>query len=102
MPGNIQPRSNNLLVEPYEKPPESPGGILIPDSARRDPNKLLWHVLAVGPGKLTEKGARGPMTCQEGDIVHAEQAFVAQPLDNVDGSKYLLNEDYVTHIVWRE
>ncbi len=102
MPSNILPRSNNLLVEPYEKPPVSPGGILIPDSARRDPNKLLWMVLKVGPGKLTKKGIRGPMTCQEGDIIHTERAFIGQPLDNVDGSKYLLNEDYVLGIVWRE
>jgi len=98
----IRPRSNNLLVEPYKKPPVSEGGILIPETARHDPNKLLWKVLRVGPGQLTKKGIRGPMSCKEGDIILTERANVAQLLDNTKQTQYILNEDYVVGIRWRE
>ena len=43
------------------------GGIIIPDSAKEKP--MEGKVIAVGPGKLNEKGTRVAPAVKEGDIV---------------------------------
>ena len=43
------------------------GGIILPDSAVKELNEA--KVLAVGPGRLNEKGDRVPMTVAAGDRV---------------------------------
>lgn len=64
---NIQPTADHLVVEAVEEE-TTKSGIIIPDTASKEkPQK--GKVLAVGPGKLNEKGERLPLEVKEGDTV---------------------------------
>jgi chaperonin GroES len=45
----------------------SSGGIYIPDTAKEKPQE--GTIVAVGPGRLTDEGARVPMELEVGDSV---------------------------------
>ncbi len=63
----IKPLSNNVVVEPLEGEDKSPGGIILPDTAKKKPQEGI--VVAVGPGKALENGKRGEMALKVGDKV---------------------------------
>jgi chaperonin GroES len=63
----IRPLDDRVVVEPVEAEEKTPGGILLPDTAKQKPQRGI--VLAVGPGKLTDKGERIPVSVKEGDEV---------------------------------
>jgi chaperonin GroES len=63
----------------------SKGGIYIPETAQKLAN--LAEVIAVGPGRITDDGARLPMPVKKGDIiVHAK--YAGNEFE-VDGTHYL-------------
>ena len=64
---NIKPLNDRLIVKRVKEEQKTAGGIIIPDSAKEKP--LEGKVVAVGPGKLDEKGKRIPMEVKEGDRV---------------------------------
>lgn len=65
---NIQPLGDRVLVEPLEATKEQiKGGIVIPDSAKEKP--LEAKVIALGTGKLDEKGNKIPFNVKVGDTV---------------------------------
>jgi co-chaperonin GroES (HSP10) len=102
----VLPRNNNLLVRHYERPEhyDTGGLILVPDCAREDISGWLWEVVEVGPGKLTRKGHRVPCECRVGDIIETSSRFVAEklpPIDSQPAGLYLVNEEQVSHILWR-
>jgi chaperonin GroES len=63
----IRPLDDRVVVEPLEAEEKSAGGILLPDTAKQKPQR--GRVLAVGPGKLTDKGERMALSVQKGDEV---------------------------------
>jgi chaperonin GroES len=63
----IRPLDDRVVVEPLEADEKTPGGILLPDTAKQKPQR--GRVLAVGPGKLTDKGERAALSVQKGDEV---------------------------------
>ena len=63
----IRPLEDRVVVEPLEADEKTPGGILLPDTAREKPQR--GRVLAVGPGKVLEDGKRQPMSVAVGDEV---------------------------------
>lgn len=46
---SIHPRGSRVLVRKYTKPPETPGGIIIPESVAADTTLSLWEVVRAGP-----------------------------------------------------
>lgn len=64
---NIKPLQDRLLVKPVDSAEVSPGGIIVPDTAKKKP--LQGKVIAAGPGKLTDNGSRMPMDVKVGDVV---------------------------------
>ena len=68
---------------PIEK---TKGGIYIPDSAKE--KTLEGEVVAVGPGKLDEKGNRQKMDLKAGDKVIYE-SFGGTEI-KIEGEKYLI------------
>lgn len=64
----IVPVGDNVVVEPIEETTTSESGIIIPDTASKE-KPMRGKVLAVGPGKIKEDGARMPMDVKEGDVV---------------------------------
>jgi chaperonin GroES len=63
----IRPLDDRVVVEPLEAEEKSAGGILLPDTAKQKPQR--GRVLAVGPGKLRDDGARSSLSVQKGDEV---------------------------------
>jgi len=64
---NIQPLGERVLVKPIEKEEITKGGIVLPDTVKEKPQE--GEVIAVGPGKRSEKGEHIPMDVKAGDIV---------------------------------
>ena len=63
----IQPLSDRLVVKALEETEEMRGGLYIPDTAKEKPQQ--GTVLAVGPGRVTDEGAKLPMDVKEGDTI---------------------------------
>ena len=85
----IKPLSDRVLVLRVEEEEKTSGGIIIPDTAKEKPQE--GKVIAVGPGKVSEKGERIPMAVKE--------------KDRILFGKYAGNEikiDGVEHIIMRE
>jgi chaperonin GroES len=64
---NIKPLGDRVLVEAVEDKEQMKGGIVIPDSAKEKPQEA--KILALGTGKLDEKGNKIPFDVKVGDIV---------------------------------
>ena len=63
----ITPLDDRVVVEPLEAEDKTAGGILLPDAAKQKPQR--GRVLAVGPGKLSDKGERSAVAVAKGDEV---------------------------------
>lgn len=87
---NFKPLSNHLFLEPLEEEKMTKSGIVIPDTAERE-KPVKGKVLAVGPGKLNEKGERTPMSVKVGDVVLFKK-YGPDEIE-IDGKKYLVGEE---------
>ena len=63
----VRPLDDRVVVEPLEAEEKTAGGILLPDTAKQKPQR--GRVLAVGPGKLNDKGERSAVAVVKGDEV---------------------------------
>ena len=80
----IKPLGDRIVIKVIEDTEQTSGGIFIPDSAKEKPQK--GEVVAVGLGKMNEKGEREPMDVKVGDtILFAKYAGTDV---NMDGTEY--------------
>jgi chaperonin GroES len=63
----LKPLGDRVLVKSLEEKEVKKGGIIIPDTAKEKPQE--GEIIAVGPGKVDEKGNRIPMNVKAGDKV---------------------------------
>jgi chaperonin GroES len=63
----IRPLNDRILVKRLESETKTAGGIIIPDSAKEKP--VEGEVIAVGSGKLNDKGERIALEVKKGDFV---------------------------------
>lgn len=63
----LRPLHDRVIVKRLEEEKKSTGGIIIPDSATEKP--IRGKVLAVGPGKVNDKGELSKMSVKKGDTV---------------------------------
>ena len=94
---NFKPLSNHLFIEALDAEKVTKSGIVLPDSAERE-KPMQGKVLAVGPGKMNDKGERVLMSVKVGDTV----LFKKYGPDEVEfeGKKYLVgDEDDVLAII---
>ncbi|MEO0198387.1 MAG: co-chaperone GroES [candidate division WOR-3 bacterium] len=63
----LRPLADRVVIKRIEEEEVRKGGIIIPDTAKEKPQK--GEVVAVGPGRLDEKGNRIPMEVKVGDKV---------------------------------
>ena len=63
----FRPLHDRILVKRIEAEEKTPGGIIIPDTAKEKP--IEGEVLAVGPGARDEAGTVRPLDVQVGDRV---------------------------------
>lgn len=64
---NVTPLHDRVLVRRLEEKETVKGGIIIPDSAKEKPQE--GEVVAVGAGKLNEKGDRIQLDVKVGDRI---------------------------------
>ena len=67
----VKPIADRVVVLPEEPESVSPGGILLPEAARK--RTCRGRVVAVGSGTLLQDGTRAAMEVQEGDEVYYAQ-----------------------------
>lgn len=63
----LRPLDDRIVVEPLEAEETTPGGIVLPDTAKEKPQR--GKVLAIGPGRLMDNGKRTEMSVAVGDEV---------------------------------
>jgi len=63
----IRPLGDKIVIRVIEDTEQTSGGIFIPDSAKEKSQK--GEVIAVGAGRVNEKGDRDPMDVKKGEIV---------------------------------
>jgi chaperonin GroES len=63
----LKPLEDRIIVQPLEAEQVTASGLVIPDTAKEKPQE--GKVLAVGPGRFDDKGARVPVDVQVGDVV---------------------------------
>lgn len=64
---SLRPLDDRVVVEPTEAEDKTTGGIILPDTAKQKPQQ--GKVIAVGPGKLNDKGERMALSVKVGDVV---------------------------------
>ena len=67
MATTIKPLEDRILVQPLEAETMTASGLVIPDTAKEKPQE--GKVLAVGPGRVDDKGVRVPIDVKVGDVV---------------------------------
>jgi chaperonin GroES len=93
---NIRPLNDRILVKRLESEEKTAGGIIIPDSAKEKPAE--GEVVAVGPGKMTDKGERVAMDVKAGDRVLFSKYGGTDV--KIDGQDYLImREDDILGVV---
>ncbi|MDD5045067.1 MAG: co-chaperone GroES [Candidatus Omnitrophica bacterium] len=63
---NIQPLGDRVVIKALEAEDKTKGGIILPDTAKEKPQE--GKVVAVGKGKITDKGIQ-PLEVKVGDKV---------------------------------
>ncbi len=64
---NIRPLHDRVIVRRLDEDTTSPGGIVIPDTAKEKP--IQGEVVAVGNGKILDSGDTRPLDVKPGDKV---------------------------------
>jgi chaperonin GroES len=64
---NVRPLHDRILVKRIEEEAKTKGGLIIPDTAKEKP--MEGQVLAVGKGRVDDKGKLRPLDVQKGDRI---------------------------------
>jgi chaperonin GroES len=92
----MRPLRDRLLVERVEEQEQRIGGIIVPDTAREKPQQ--GRVVAVGKGRVNDKGEVFPLDVTAGDTVLFGK-FAGSEI-KLEGKEYLiLREDEVLGVV---
>ena len=79
----IKPLGDRIVIKVIEDTEQTSGGIFIPDSAKEKPQK--GEVVAIGLGKMNDKGEREPMVVKVGDtILYAKYAGTDVKMDGTE------------------
>jgi len=86
---SFRPLHDRVLVRRIEEEEKTPGGVIIPDTAKEKP--IVGEVVAVGPGVRDEKGEIRPLDVKEGDRVLFGKWSGTEV--TLDGEKYLIMKE---------
>ena len=90
---------DRVLVKRVEAEEKTPGGIIIPDTAKEKP--VEGEVLAVGPGARDETGAVRPLDVKVGDhVLFGKWAGTEVIIDGQD--RLILKEADILGVVERD
>jgi chaperonin GroES len=63
----LKPLDDRVVIEVLEAEEKTPGGIVLPDTAKEKPQK--GKIVALGAGKLLESGKRAPFSVKKNSVV---------------------------------
>ena len=93
---NVRPLHDRIIVQRIEEGEQKVGGIIIPDTAKEKPQQ--GKVIAVGTGRVTDKGDVLPLDVKAGDTVLFGKYSGSEI--KVDGKEYLIvREDEILGVV---
>jgi len=83
---NLKPLSDRVIVKAAEAETQTKSGLILADSAKEKPQR--GSVIAVGEGKLSDKGERIAMDVKVGDtVIYSKYGGTEVKLD---GEEYLI------------
>ena len=92
----VRPLHDRIVVRRIEEEEKTKGGIIIPDTAKEKPQE--GKVIAVGDGKLNEKGERIPLDVKKNDRVLFGK-YAGSEI-TIDGEEYIImREDDIIAVV---
>jgi chaperonin GroES len=92
----VRPLNDRVLVKRLEEEEMTKGGIIIPDSAKEKPAE--GEVVAVGKGKVNDKGDRITLDIKVGDrVLFSKYGGTDVKLDGVD--HLIMREDDILAVV---
>jgi chaperonin GroES len=93
---NVRPLRDRILVTRLEETEQRIGGIIIPDSAKEKPQQA--KVVAVGRGRINDKGDVFPLDVKVGDtVLFGKYTGTDIKIDNVE--YLILREEEVLGVV---
>ncbi len=93
---NVRPLHDRIIVRRLEEGEQQIGGIIIPDTAKEKPQQ--GEVLAVGPGRITDKGSKVDMEVKAGDkVLFAKYGGTDVKIDGEE--QIIIREDDVLGII---
>ena len=94
----LRPLGDRVLVKPEKAEQKTASGLYISSGAQEKPQR--GEVIAVGAGKLDDKGERIPMDVKVGDVVIYGKYGGNEV--KIDGEEYLLMRDSDIYAVVEE
>jgi chaperonin GroES len=82
----MRPLRDRILIERVEEQEQKIGGIIVPDTAKEKPQQ--GRVVAVGKGRVNDKGDVFPLDVKEGDLVLFGKYSGSEI--KIDGKEYLI------------
>ncbi len=83
---SLKPLGDRVVIKPTPKEEQTKSGIFLPDTAKEKPQE--GEIIAVGSGRLTDKGERIPVELKEGNkVLYAKYAGTEFKLE---GEEYLI------------
>lgn len=87
---NIKPLSNHVFLEALGEEKTTKSGIVLPETSEKE-KPVKGKVLAVGPGKINDKGERRAMSVKIGDMVLFKK-YGPDEIE-IEGKKYLVGDE---------
>ena len=92
----LKPLGGRVIVEPIEQDEKTPGGIILPETAKEKPQE--GEVVAIGQGKRLEDGKLVPMDLKPGDRILFGK-YSGNDI-KIDGEEYLImREDEILGVL---
>jgi chaperonin GroES len=86
MATNVRPLNDKVLIERAKAEDKTKGGIILPEGSKEKPKE--GKIVAVGQGRLSEKGERLPFQVKKGDRV-LFKSYAGTDV-KLDGKDYIL------------
>ena len=83
---SIKPLADRIVIRQVEAEQTTASGLVIPDTAKEKPQE--GEVIAVGPGRVDDKGNRIPVDVKVGDVVIYSRYGGTEV--KYDGEEYLI------------
>jgi chaperonin GroES len=92
----IRPLFDRVLIERTEEPSQTASGLFLPETAKEKPAE--GRILAIGNGRISEKGDIKPLTVKVGDrVLFGKYAGTEIKVDGAD--RLILREDDILGII---